>query len=87
MRTGIGRQVLQDLEKLALQAVLTELSLDAAPFYRACGFVGNSVAKYESPRGIDLDCIPMTKKLRRSGIGAEQLTIRRDLNGSPTPLY
>jgi len=74
MRTGVGRQVLQDLEKLALQAGLTELSLDAtlnaAPFYRACGFVGNSVAKYESPRGIDLDCIPMTKKLRRSGIGA-----------------
>lgn len=76
MRTGIGRQMLRHLEKLALQAGLTELSLDAtlnaAPFYRACGFVGDRVAKYESPRGIDLDCIPMTKKLRRPETGQQR---------------
>lgn len=67
MRTGIGRQVLSHLEKLALDAGLAQLSLDstlnAAPFYRGCGFVGDSVAKYESPRGISLDCIPMIKSL------------------------
>ncbi len=67
MRSGIGRQVLLHLEKIALHAGLTHLRLDstlnAAPFYRACGFVGDSVAKYESPRGIALDCIPMTKRL------------------------
>jgi GNAT superfamily N-acetyltransferase len=67
MRTGIGRQLLLHLEKIALHAGLSHLRLDstlnAAPFYRACGFVGESVAKYESPRGIALDCIRMTKRL------------------------
>ena len=70
MRGGIGRQVLLHLEKLALDAGLTQLSLDstlnAARFYRARGFVGDSVAKYESPRGISLDCIPMIKRLRKT---------------------
>ena len=70
MRTGIGRQVLLHLEKLALDAGLVQLSLDstlnAAPFYRKHGFVGDSVAKYESPRGISLDCIPMFKSLGKS---------------------
>jgi GNAT superfamily N-acetyltransferase len=65
MRTGVGRQILHYLEELALEAGLAELSLDstlnAAPFYRACGFVGGAAATYESPRGISLDCIPMTK--------------------------
>ena len=68
MRSGIGRQVLLHLEKLALVAGLNQLSLDstlnAARFYRVHGFVGDSVAKYESPRGISLDCIPMVKKIR-----------------------
>ena len=68
MRSGIGRQVLLHLEKLALAAGLNQLSLDstlnASRFYRAHGFVGDSVAKYESPRGISLDCIPMVKKVR-----------------------
>ena len=67
MRTGIGRQVLLHLERIAIDAGLTHLRLDstlnAAPFYRACGFVGDSVAKYKSPRGIALDCIPMMKRL------------------------
>ena len=70
MRSGIGRQVLLHLEKLAFDAGLTQLSLDstlnAAPFYRECGFVGDSVTQYESPRGISLDCIPMVKSLRRA---------------------
>ena len=70
MRNGIGCLVLLHLERLALAAGLTQLSLDstlnAARFYRARGFVGNSVAKYESPRGISLDCIPMTKRLRKT---------------------
>ena len=70
MRAGIGRQVLLHLEKLAFDAGLAQLCLDstlnAAPFYRECGFVGDSVAQYKSPRGISLDCIPMSKKLRRA---------------------
>ena len=68
MRAGIGKQVLLHLEKLALDAELTQLNLDstlnAAPFYWARGFVGNLVAKYDSPRGISLDCIPMIKRIR-----------------------
>ncbi len=67
MRTGIGGQILAHLEKLALDARLVQLSLDstlnAAPFYRKCGFAGDSIAKYESPKGISLDCIPMIKSL------------------------
>lgn len=68
VRAGIGRQVLCYLERLAVDAGLAELCLDstlnAAPFYRKCGFIGDSVAQYDSPKGISLDCIPMIKKLR-----------------------
>lgn len=67
MGTGVGRQILSYLEKLAMEAGLTEVTLEstlnAAPFYRACGFVGKTVSKYNSPRGISLDCIPMKKSL------------------------
>lgn len=70
MRTGIGRQIMLYLEKLALDAGLTQLSLEstlnAVKFYRAQGFVGDSVAKYVSPRGFSLDCIPMTKNLLKT---------------------
>ena len=70
MRTGIGRQIMLYLEKLALDAGLTQLSLEstlnAVKFYRAQGFVGDSVAKYVSPRGVSLDCIPMTKSLLKT---------------------
>jgi GNAT superfamily N-acetyltransferase len=70
MRRGIGKLIVGFLENLALEAGLTELTLDstlnAAPFYRQCGFVGETVGKYESPRGISLDCIPMTKQLPAS---------------------
>jgi GNAT superfamily N-acetyltransferase len=68
MGTGLGRRIVTYLEKLALEAGLAHLSLEstlnAAPFYRACGFVGETAGKYESPRGISLDCIPMKKALR-----------------------
>ena len=68
MGMGVGRMILSYLEKLAVEAGLASISLEsslnAAEFYRACGFVGERTAKYESPRGISLDCIPMTKRLR-----------------------
>ena len=70
MRAGIGRQIMLYLEKLALDAGLTQLNLEstlnAAEFYRAQGFVGDAVAKYVSPRGFALDCIPMTKNLLKN---------------------
>ncbi len=67
MGTGVGRCILSYLEEVAHGAGLAHVSLqstlNAAPFYRACGFVGQATAKYESPRGISLDCIPMKKSL------------------------
>jgi GNAT superfamily N-acetyltransferase len=67
MRSGIGRAMLNYLEQLAIDAGLSRLTLDstlnAAPFYRCCGYVGETISKYNSPRGISLDCIPMTKHL------------------------
>jgi GNAT superfamily N-acetyltransferase len=68
MRQGVGRQMMELLEDLARDAGLAELSLDAtlnaAPFYRRHGFVGETVSLYQSPRGFTLDCVPMKKSLR-----------------------
>jgi len=67
MHSGIGRAMMNHLEQLAIDAGLSRLTLDstlnAAPFYRFCGYVGEAVRRYNSPRGISLDCIPMTKDL------------------------
>jgi N-acetylglutamate synthase-like GNAT family acetyltransferase len=67
MGRGVGRQIVAFLEELARQAGLTRLTLDstlnAASFYRRCGFVGEAVSTYHSPRGIALECIPMEKEL------------------------
>jgi GNAT superfamily N-acetyltransferase len=67
MGKGIGRRLVALCEELARSAGLTELmleaTLNAAPFYRRCGFVGDAIGIYRSPRGIALDSIPMTKRL------------------------
>jgi len=67
MGMGVGKQLISHLESLARSGGLTHLhlesTLNAAPFYRACGFIGESVAQYQSPRGLSLDCIPMSKRL------------------------
>lgn len=69
MRHGIGKQMVSFLEDTAHAAGLTNLALDstlnAAEFYRSCGFVGEAIGVYQSPRGITLDCVPMAKVLRR----------------------
>ncbi|AIS14889.1 GCN5 family acetyltransferase [Pseudomonas chlororaphis subsp. aurantiaca] len=69
MGRGIGRQLMNYLEQLALQAGLPRLTLDstlnAADFYRRCGFVGERIAQYQSPRGLSLACVPMIKHLAR----------------------
>ena len=70
MRHGIGKQIVLFLEDAGRAAGLKALTLDstlnAAPFYRRCGFIGEAVGVYVSPRGIVLDCIPMTKVLSSS---------------------
>ena len=67
MGSGIGKRIIAFLVDLGRSAGLAELKLDstlnAAPFYRRCGFVGDAIGVYRSPRGISLDCIPMTKRL------------------------
>jgi GNAT superfamily N-acetyltransferase len=67
MGIGIGKKIISHLEKLARSAGLTQLNLEstmnAAPFYRTCGYMGDEIAQYESPRGISLNCIPMVKNL------------------------
>ena len=67
MGCGYGKQIVEFLESLARDAELNSISLDstlnAANFYRSCGFTGEKVGIYHSPRGIELECIPMNKQL------------------------
>jgi GNAT superfamily N-acetyltransferase len=71
MGKGIEKRIVAFCEDLGRSAGLTELKLDstlnAAPFYRRCGFVGDVIGVYRSPRGISLDCISMTKQIAPSG--------------------
>lgn len=68
MKRGIGAAMMRHLETLARSKELPELTLDstlnAAPFYRALGFEGEEITPYQSPRGLTMDCVPMTKRLR-----------------------
>jgi len=67
---GAAKMMLQFLEGLANQHNLPlmklESTLNAAAFYRSCGFIGDELSTYHSPRGISLDCIPMEKCLTQS---------------------
>ena len=66
MQQGIGGRILKHLECLARELGLKEVKLDAtlnaADFYRRCGFVGEEPAIYHSPSGLQLACIPMVKR-------------------------
>ncbi len=76
MGRGVGSAMMAHLECLAVESGLKRLTLDstlnAAPFYRKRGFVGDQRSVYSSPRGISLDCIPMVKQLVGIGIDGEQ---------------
>lgn len=67
MRQGIGLKILNHLEDLARDLGLEEVNLDAtlnaADFYRRCGYVGDEPAIYHSPSGLQLACVPMVKGL------------------------
>lgn len=64
---GYGKAMLDHLEnlarELAIEHVVLDSTLNAASFYRACGYVGDKQAVYHSPSGLTLACIPMTKRL------------------------
>ncbi|WP_299790338.1 GNAT family N-acetyltransferase [uncultured Shewanella sp.] len=66
---GAARLMLAFLEELAtvhgLTSIKLESTLNAAPFYRRCGFVGDEISTYHSPRGISLKCVPMQKSLEK----------------------
>jgi len=67
MGRGVGRRLMVHMESLArakgLKDVVLDATLNAVPFYRACGFTGEGVKTYNSPRGIVIDCISMSKFL------------------------
>jgi ribosomal protein S18 acetylase RimI-like enzyme len=67
MRRRIGAAMVTHLETLArakgLREVMLDSTLNAAPFYRRLGFEGETIAQYRSPRGLCMDCVPMTKRL------------------------
>ncbi|CRM09718.1 MULTISPECIES: GNAT family N-acetyltransferase [Pseudomonas] len=64
---GYGKAMLDHLENVAqeraIETVVLDATLNAATFYRACGYVGDEQATYHSPSGLALACIPMTKRL------------------------
>jgi len=67
MQRGLGKRVLSFLEDRARDLGLTEVCLDAtlnaADFYRRCGYIGEGSAIYQSPSGLQLACVPMVKIL------------------------
>lgn len=67
MHRGLGKQMLAYLEDLArslgMQDVTLDATLNAAAFYRQCGYAGEQTSVYHSPLGIELACVPMVKTL------------------------
>ncbi|MEX3815413.1 GNAT family N-acetyltransferase [Paraburkholderia sp. BR13439] len=65
MGRGTGRKMLDFLQALAaghgLDAMRLDATLNAVPFYRNCGWSGDSVSTYRTARGLELACVPMTK--------------------------
>jgi len=65
-RRGIGRAMMQHLENakdFGVQLLTLDASLNSVDFYRSQGFQGAVVGSYQSPRGITLECVPMSKSL------------------------
>lgn len=67
MGKGIAKAMIKHLAQIAttqgLKQIKLESTLNAAGFYRSCGFVGDKVSVYKSPRGIEIECVPMVKVL------------------------
>ncbi|MBB1270457.1 GNAT family N-acetyltransferase [Shewanella sp. SR44-3] len=67
MGSGAAKAMIVYLEQQAKTAGFQRLKLDAtlnaAPFYQRCGFIGTELSHYHSPRGLVLSCVPMEKSL------------------------
>lgn len=78
MSKGIGRQLLNYLENMAvatgLNMAVLNSTLNAAPFYRKCGYEGNAIGVYQSPRGFNLDCVSMSKVLVPLAVDAQPVS-------------
>ncbi len=66
-RQGIGRAILQQLETLAREAGVNELSMEAStnavPFYTANGFISLGPGEHPMPSGNRMACMRMSKSL------------------------
>jgi len=66
-RQGIGRALLQQLETLAREAGVNELSMEASmnavPFYTANGFISLGPGEHRMPSGNRMACMRMSKSL------------------------
>ena len=62
---GIGMDLMRKLEARAISLGLTQLqlsaSLNAVPFYRKAGYVGEAQQKYKLQTGVEIACVPMSK--------------------------
>ena len=65
--SGIGKKLLAELEKRAVENGLGRLSLcsttNAKGFYEKCGYAGSETGCHELPNGVKLECIRMRKTL------------------------
>lgn len=79
MGQGIGKSMVNYLEHLARETGLAEIhleaTLNAAAFYRRCGFIGEAQSVYNSPSGLQLACVPMRKQLVDRNSGWRQASI------------
>jgi putative acetyltransferase len=69
-RKGVGKMLLQEIEKAARSHGLTELWLDssltAVPFYSSQGFVGSAESEHTLRSGKKMRCVKMQKALSKS---------------------
>ena len=64
---GIGMELMRKLEERAASLGLNHLqlnaSLNAVPFYRKAGYLGDAQEKYKLQTGVEIACIPMSKTI------------------------
>ena len=64
---GIGMELMHKLEERAATLGLKQLhlnaSLNAVPFYRKAGYVGEAQQKYKLQTGVEIACVPMSKTI------------------------
>lgn len=66
---GYGRKLLLELESIALRNKVNKLALcstiNALGFYQHHGYIGTNKTLHELPNGIKLECIKMSKNLKK----------------------